>query len=290
MCSRQCCHSAGPGRQSSARRRSGHHRGGLDASAAGCAVVGDTAPLRLLVVTEVRFLGEALAAALERDASIATVTCASAAEAVAQKFTAQADAVLVDAAHPEGAVAVRRLREIAPRLPIIACAVRETDEDVVLWAEAGVTGYLPNTIELGQIVRGVADILDGEQVCSGRAAAALFRRVGAAANPAARGRAALSPARALTRRERQVADLIAAGRGDKHIARELNISLATAKTHVHNLLGKLNVQQRGDVLDAILGRGGVSPRSNICLGPEPDAPPARLYPGRIPPTHPAHPA
>ena len=211
------------------------------------------APLRLLVVSEASFIGEALAAVLNGNSSVATVTCANAAETLTQRSTLQADAILVDAAHQDGTAAVRRLREIAPHLPIIVCAVRETDEDVVRWAEAGVTGYLPRTVKLAQIVPLVEDILGGEQVCSGRAAAALFRRVASGASLGSRGNAA-SPARGLTRRERQVAELIAGGLGDKGIARQLNISLATAKTHVHNLLGKLNVAQRGEVADVLYGR------------------------------------
>ena len=70
---------------------------------------------------------------------------------------------------------------------------------------------------------------------------ACTERPGTARNP-------LSPAPALTRREREAAELIATGLSDKEIARRLNISLATAKLHVHNLLGKLNVQRRGQVV------------------------------------------
>jgi DNA-binding NarL/FixJ family response regulator len=62
------------------------------------------------------------------------------------------------------------------------------------------------------------------------------------------GRDEPSRALALTRREREAAELIATGLSDKEIARRLNISLATAKLHVHNLLGKLNVQRRGQVV------------------------------------------
>jgi two-component system nitrate/nitrite response regulator NarL len=213
----------------------------------------DPAPLRLLVVSEAGFIGEALAAALKRDSSVATVTCANAAETLALRSTVHADAILVDAAHQDDTSAVRRLREIAPHLPIIACAVKETDEDVVRWAEAGVTGYLPRTIKLTQIVPLVTDILGGEQICSGRAAAALFRRVASTARLGA-SIDAPSPARGLTRRERQVAELVASGLGDKQIARQLSISLATAKTHVHNLLGKLNLMQRGEVAAVLYGR------------------------------------
>ena len=49
----------------------------------------------------------------------------------------------------------------------------------------------------------------------------------------------------LTTRETQIAQMIVAGMSNKDIARRLNIGLATAKTHVHHLLGKLNLQRRG---------------------------------------------
>ena len=210
--------------------------------------------LRLLVVSEASFVGEALAKALERDSSVATVVCISAAETLSLRPPVQADAVLVDAADRDGTDTVRRLREAAPHLPIIACAIRDTDEDVIRWAEAGVTGYLPRNIKLAEIVPLVTDILGGEQICSSRVAAALFRRVAGAAS-APRGAQSDFPARGLTRREREIAGLIASGLSDKQVANELNISVATAKTHVHNLLGKLNVSQRGGVAGALLRHG-----------------------------------
>jgi DNA-binding NarL/FixJ family response regulator len=149
-----------------------------------------------------------------------------------------------------------RLRREAPNAAIIACALRETNDDVIAWAEAGVSGYIPNTVRLDQFVASLKRILAGEQTCSGQVAAGLLRRVAAAANP---GNASAA-ARRLTRREHQVAELIAARLGDKEIARQLNISLATTKSHVHNLLGKLNVRQRGDVALALNGHQFSPPR------------------------------
>jgi DNA-binding NarL/FixJ family response regulator len=52
---------------------------------------------------------------------------------------------------------------------------------------------------------------------------------------------------ALTARETQVVELLAAGLSNKDIARRLNIGVATTKSHVHNLLGKLGVQRRAQV-------------------------------------------
>jgi DNA-binding NarL/FixJ family response regulator len=56
-----------------------------------------------------------------------------------------------------------------------------------------------------------------------------------------------TPSLVLTRREQQVGLLIAAGMSNKEIARHLFISLATTKSHVHNILDKLGLQRRGQL-------------------------------------------
>ncbi len=204
--------------------------------------------LRIVIVSAVRFLREGLAEFLERDPSISVAgLCADLAEVVALGPLPQADLVLVDAALRDGIAAARRTRQVKPGVRIIAYAVRETKEDVIAWAEAGVIGYVPDTAALADLVRLIKNIHGGEQPCSGRVAAELLHRI-AVTESLGIARNALSPAAALTRREREVAESIATGLSDKEIARRLNISLATAKLHVHNLLGKLNVQRRGQVV------------------------------------------
>jgi DNA-binding NarL/FixJ family response regulator len=209
--------------------------------------------LRIVIVSEVRFLREGLAEFLERDPSISVVgLCADLAELVALSPSLEADVVLVDAALRDGIAGARRTRQVKPDVRIIAYAVRETKEDVIAWAQAGVIGYVPDTAPLAELVRLIMDIHGGQQPCSGRVAAELLRRI-AITESLGIGRNALSPAPALTRREREAAELIATGLSDKEIARRLNISLATAKLHVHNLLGKLNVQRRGQVVVRLNG-------------------------------------
>jgi DNA-binding NarL/FixJ family response regulator len=204
--------------------------------------------LRIVIVSEVRFLREGLAEFLERDPSISVVgLCADLAEVVASSPPLQADLVLVDATLRDGIAVAKRIRQVKPDIRIVAYAVRETKEDVIAWAEAGVIGYVPDTAALADLVRLIMDIHGGEQPCSGRVAAELLRRI-AVTESLGITRNALSPAPALTRREWEAAELIATGLSDKEIARRLNISLATAKLHVHNLLGKLNVQRRGQVV------------------------------------------
>ena len=211
--------------------------------------------LRILVVWGVRFLGEGLAELLERDPFVAVVgLCTDLSEAVALTPVMQPDVILLDARIPEAAVAVRRALDIAPGMRIVASGVRETEDDILAWAEAGVIGYIPGTAALGDFTRLVKDIHAGEQDCSSRVAAGLLRQVGLIA------RRGTSPtirllAPSLTKREWQVAELIRSGLSDKEIARRLNISLATTKSHVHNLLGKLSVRRRNQVADYVRGYG-----------------------------------
>jgi len=114
-----------------------------------------------------------------------------------------------------------------------------------------VIGYVPSTVVLSDfVVRLVIDIHADKQLWSGRVAAALLRRIAVTAS-VGNCRIAASPAPALTARERQAADLIRTGLSDKEIARRLNIGLATPKSHVHNLLGTLNVQRRGQVVTGL---------------------------------------
>ena len=204
--------------------------------------------LRIVIVSEVRFRREILAEFLERDASLLVVgLCADLAELVAMSPPLQSDVVLVDAGVRDGVAAARRTRQIKPDIRLIAYAVRETKEDVIAWAEAGVIGYVPNTAASADLVRLIENIHGGQQLCSGRVAAELLRRI-AVTESLLIGRNPPSSVVPLTRREWEAAELIATGLSDKEIARRLNISLATAKLHVHHLLGKLNVQRRGQVV------------------------------------------
>ena len=213
----------------------------------------DARRLHIAVVSSVRFLREALAEILERDPLVSVVgVCSDLIEVVALRPILQADVVLVDATIPEGRSTLRRALDIAPQMRIVAFAVRETEDDIIAWAEAGVIGYIPSTAALADFVRLVRDIHRGEQDCSGQVAFGLLRRIALSANRGNR-RYTTFLVPGLTDRERLVAELLRSGLSNKEIARRLSISLATTKSHVHNLLGKLNVRRRKQVADYLYG-------------------------------------
>src|SRR5262245_18521057 len=159
--------------------------------------------LRILLVWGVRFTGECLVEILERDPSVSVVGLFSdLSEAVALGAPLQADVILLDGRMAEGAAAVKRALELVPGMRIVVSAVRETEDGIVSWAEAGVVGYIPTTTSVGDFVRLIMDIYSGEQVCSARVAAGLLRRIAHTANGTTRRNGLIATA-ALTRRERQ---------------------------------------------------------------------------------------
>jgi DNA-binding NarL/FixJ family response regulator len=134
----------------------------------------------------------------------------------------------------------------APGIPIIALALTETEQTVLTWAEAGVTSYVPRSASIVDLIGTVRLAVRGEQSCSTKIAGAMLRRLRQLAMIASQHRSPFTDAR-LTRREREIAGMIADGLSNKLIARKLNIGVATAKCHVHNILEKLKLHRRSDV-------------------------------------------
>jgi DNA-binding NarL/FixJ family response regulator len=95
---------------------------------------------------------------------------------------------------------------------------------------------------LDDLVAIVQSVARGETLCSPRVAAILFKQVAVLASE--RQSRILSVH--LTTREREIVDLIDRGLSNKQISHQLSVEVRTVKTHVHNILEKLQVHRRGE--------------------------------------------
>ena len=205
----------------------------------------NTPSLRVLITSEVRFVRESLGEVLGRNGAISIVGyCADLGETLSMSRGQRPDMVLLDAAMRDGALGVRLLRDLIAGLQVVVFAVSESVDSILGWAEAGITGYIPCTAATADLSSLLADITAGRQACSGLVAAGLLRRI--AATAVGPPKDAAGP-QLLTPRELEIVRLVSSGLSNKEIARRLNIGLTTTKSHVHNALGKLNVQRRGQV-------------------------------------------
>jgi DNA-binding NarL/FixJ family response regulator len=201
----------------------------------------------VIVLSHVRFFREGVSSALSGHVPLGAPAMCETLDEARFALEAQPSAiVLMDSGLPEGLRALRDLHLNYPAACVVVFALCETEENVVAWAQAGATGYIPMTAALCELVQIVEGILRGEQICSAAIASQLLRRIGSTSESLRNG-VGLDPETALTMRERQIMSMIGKGLSNKEIARLLSIEVSTAKSHVHNILGKLGLQRRGQV-------------------------------------------
>jgi two-component system, NarL family, nitrate/nitrite response regulator NarL len=151
--------------------------------------------------------------------------------------------VILDLPAPERFSDARALQAAAPEVRVVAVGVPEADDDVVHCAEAGISGYVPPEASAAELTATLACVARGELPCSPRIAAALMRRL---ASRTAAPSLAWQPGD-LTRREREIVELVAQGLSNKEIGHVLSIEATTVKTHVHHILGKLGLRRRSEI-------------------------------------------
>jgi DNA-binding NarL/FixJ family response regulator len=145
------------------------------------------------------------------------------------------DVVLMDLLMPGmgGVEATGIIRRDLPDVEVIALTSVLEDNSVIGAIRAGAIGYLLKDTEADELINAIKSAAAGQVQLSPKAAARLMREVRAPESP-----------EALTERETEVLRLLAMGQSNKEIAHTLTIGEKTVKTHVSNILSKLNVSSR----------------------------------------------
>ncbi|NNH05888.1 response regulator transcription factor [Cellulomonas fimi] len=170
-----------------------------------------------------------------------TGQAASAAEARALFAGAvEADVVLMDLDLGDGSGVdlTRELLAARPGLAVLVVTMHEDDDAVVASVRAGARGYLVKSAPPDAVERAVRAVAAGEMILSPAVAQRAMAYV-------LGGRTATRvPFPQLTDREREVLDLVAAGRDNAVISRRLSLSPKTVRNHVANVLTKLSLPDR----------------------------------------------
>ncbi|MCL0078526.1 response regulator transcription factor [Dehalococcoidia bacterium] len=165
-------------------------------------------------------------------------------EAIEKAREVQPDIVIMDLSMPVmgGVEATRLLLEVVPGANVLMLTISEKDEDLFDAMKAGARGYILKGADPDELVRAVTHITQGGVIISPAMAPKLLAEVGVSKEPQKREELGLSP------REREILALIADGLTDREIAEELFISVNTAKTHLKNILTKLQVKSRAQIV------------------------------------------
>ena len=204
--------------------------------------------IRVLIVSDIYLYLEGISMIINNHESIEVVgTCTSAQEAFDAVIKLSPKVVLLDMAMQNGLATVEWMKRIAPTVLILVLGVKESPEEVIACAKVGASNYITRRNSGSDLVQTIMDTVRGEMRCSPAIAGSLFRQVGVLHTSGG----GVDYGYNLTNRELEVARLIDKGLSNKEIAAHLFIEVSTVKNHVHNLIEKLNVRRRGQVVSHI---------------------------------------
>ncbi|MFG3512017.1 response regulator [Streptomyces bobili] len=157
------------------------------------------------------------------------------------------DVVLMDLRMPrcDGVEATRRIRAEHPGTQVVVLTTFGDDESLFPALRAGARGYLTKDAGGDEIVRAVQDVLSGDAGLSPGVQRRLLEHLSA---PEPVPKAPVGPPDGLTAREIEVLVLIAGGLSNQEIARQLQVSTATVKTHINNMFTKTGLNDRAQAV------------------------------------------
>ncbi|MFF4327774.1 response regulator [Streptomyces sp. NPDC001591] len=201
---------------------------------------GASGRIRVLLVDDHQVVRRGLRTFLEVQEDIEVVgEAADGAEGTARAEELRPDVILMDVTMPgtDGIEALRRLRDLGNPARVLVVTSFTEQRTVVPALRAGAAGYLYKDIDPDALAGAIRSVHAGHVLLQPEVAEALLAAQDDQGAPAGRPGS-------LTEREREVLGLIADGRSNREIARALVLSEKTVKTHVSNILMKLDLSDR----------------------------------------------
>jgi two-component system nitrate/nitrite response regulator NarL len=199
-----------------------------------------TSPIRVYLVDDQMMIRAGFKSLLGRDPRFAVVgDSGDPRSAVARIGELRPDIVVLDITMPglSGIDAIPLIREAHPRVKVVMLTHHEGESFVDQALKAGADGYLSKDSDPAELTLALESVSKGQAYLSPKVAGALLRRPtrGEATGPATRSRIEM-----LTPREREVFQLLALGKANKEVAKQLGMTVSTAKKHRENLQRKLD--------------------------------------------------
>jgi len=219
--------------------------------------------IRVVLADDHRILRTSLAMYLNDHPAIEVV---GEADDGAQALAIVAEAILMDVGMPgcDGVEACEHIKAAMPHITIVMLTVQDEDEKLFEALQNGAQGYLLKSIRSWDLVEMLRGAMRGEAAITaalGGRMLAEFRRLARQS-----GRAVDDESAALTAREQDVLSLVAEGATDQEIADSLSISIHTVKTHMRNILAKLQLSKRHEAAQYALREGLIPPRGRATNG------------------------
>jgi DNA-binding NarL/FixJ family response regulator len=207
------------------------------------AVIDTTRKIRVVLADDHPVVRNGLAAMVDQQADMEVVAEAGDGdEAIALYKRFRPDVMVLDLRMPkrDGVAVVEQVMATSPEARLLIMTTYDGDEDIFRCLSQGAKGYLLKDAPRQEILSAIRAVSEDRSYTSSSIAAKALQRM---AKPS------------LTQRELDVLQLVALGRSNKDIARRLNITEGTAKTHVKSILTKLDAISRTEAVAVAHKRG-----------------------------------
>ena len=219
--------------------------------------------IRLLLVEDNRLLREGLTAMLNEQPDIEVVAAFGNGKEAVLKGTQELkpQIVLVDLGlkGQNSLHLVELIKKESSEIKVIVMDLIPMQADVVEFVRGGVSGFLLKDATFDDFVRTIRSVAAGASVLPPSLTGSLFSQI--IERVTGEEKASLIDAVRMTKREREVIELIAEGLSNKEIAQRLSIATYTVKSHVHNILDKLALHTRLQVASYAHAQGDSETRS-----------------------------
>lgn len=211
--------------------------------------------IRVLLVDDHAAFRQPLAFMFDREPNF-TVTAQAGTLVEARQFLKDIDVAIVDLDLPDGngVDIVHDLQVANPSAAVLVLTGSGDRRQHVRAVQAGAAGVLHKSTDIAEIIQAARRLADGQLLYTPREVIELFQLAG---QQQEQDRAAVTALERLTPREREILQALALGLNDKAIAQHLHISAETARTHMVNILRKLEVESRLQALVLAVRYGAV---------------------------------
>ena len=202
--------------------------------------------IRLLLIEDNRLLREGLAVMLKKQKDMNVVETVGNGEnilAIVQKYKPEVLLLDLGLRSRNSLNLVKLVKKNFPAAKVIIMDLIPVQADVFEFVQAGVSGFILKDATVNDFLKTIRSVAKGLQVLPPNLTGSLFSQIVEHAINGSSPSALIESVR-MTKRERQVIELIADGHTNKEIAQNLHLSPYTVKSHVHNILEKLALSTR----------------------------------------------
>ncbi len=214
--------------------------------------------IRLLLIEDNRLIREGIRAIIQKEPDLKLLAASANLAKVPQPGKQKPEVVLLDQClrDQNPLQLIEMVKKKSPETKVVVMGLLPVTADVAEFVKAGASGFILKDSTVKDFLKTIRSVAAGKTILPSRLTGSLFSQIAAAAER--NGKIKVSDVR-LTKRQREIVDLIGEGLGNKEIAQRLHLATYTVKSHVHAILEKFALRSRVQVAIYASARNMVKP-------------------------------